>query len=73
MTIPETCQLSKSQVFFLLRPECSRLNTKVLQNFFTPERMQRCQIDPGHYKNIRIFSIDQTHRIKIELMSLQVR
>lgn len=68
--LPETAQISKKQLFFILRPDCARINTKVLQQFFTTERMQRIGIDPDQYKRIRTFSIDQTKEIKRELRVL---
>lgn len=69
-TIPATAQLSKKQVFFILRPDCTKQNDRVLKQFFSDARMQRCGIDPIQYRRIKTFTIDQTAQIKRELLQL---
>lgn len=69
-TIPATAQISKKQVFFILRPDCKRQNDRVLKQFFDLERMQRCNIQPDTYPKIKTFTINQTAQIKRELIAL---
>lgn len=69
-TIPATAQLSKKQVFFILRPDCKKQCDRVLRQFFDADRMQRCGINPMEYKKIKTFTINQTAQIKRELLAL---
>lgn len=69
-TIPATAQLSKKQLSFILRPDGAKYNYRVVEQFFSPERMHRCGVQPDNFKKIRVFSIEQTAAIKRELVAL---
>ena len=69
-TIPASAQISKKQVFFILRPDCKRQCDRVLKQFFDQERMARCGIQPDNYPRIKTFTINQTAQIKRELIAL---
>ncbi len=68
--IPATAQLSKKEIFHLLRPDIRSGRSRVLAAFFTPERLFRCGIQPERYKHVRVFSCEETAAIKREILAL---
>lgn len=65
-------QISKGQIFCILRPDCTRYNTRAIQAFFTPERLQRCGLDTDEFQRKRLFSPDETATIISELETLNL-
>ena len=64
--------ISKGQLFFLLRRDCTRYSTRTIQSFFTPERLQRCGLSETEFRRTRLFSADATSVIVSELKSLNL-
>jgi len=69
-TIPAAPLLSKKELFYTLKPGCTVYRSGVLRQFFTPERMARCHIDPADYPHVRHFNFDQSRAILRELNSV---
>lgn len=70
-TVPAVSLLSKKEIFYILRPDCQQYRASIVRDFFTVDRMERCQIDPEKYPTIRQFTFDQSRAIRQELRNLQ--
>lgn len=58
--------ISKKQISAILRPHCT-YRSRVVRNFFTSERLERCGIRPDEFPHIRDFSVEATFIIVSDL------
>jgi hypothetical protein len=66
---PPGC-ITKKWLFYVLRPQNRVYRAEVVREFFTPDRLERCQIQPDEFPRIRVFSPVASYHIKNDLKSL---
>ena len=63
-------QISKKQLFYILRPDLKAYRTATVRDFFTDDRLQRCGIMPEEFPHIRVFRADASAVIISDLQRL---